>query len=141
MHQVYRVYDRLSNKWLSPFEVCELPNGDLCSLKKTLFGNYKMKLLADSQYIRHRCTGNVDRNRKLVYEGDICCHVSNVTGIITYLTELSSFVLLDHKTTQYFHLPEQVYKDITVIANVCDNPEIAERELTTSENNNEDNDD
>ncbi len=124
----YRVYDKKEKKWIRE-DVYISPNGDLYISKKSLFGTEKLSLGSDTRYTYHRWIELYDKNRKRIFEGDICTIeieseygiVVNI-GVITYIPEHASYYLLDHKNLKYYPLVEfNSEKHIEVVGNCFDN--------------------
>ena len=125
---MYRVYDTQNKRWvkeniyLSPY-----PHSDLYLLRKGFFGRYKLELVSSEKYIVHKDIGLIDKNKFLIYEGDyVEAQVSEdrvVIGLITYVPELASYVILCNDSNEYFTLGTQVCEYIQVIGNVFDSYE------------------
>lgn len=115
---MYRVYNRTKKRWIT--DVLIHQNGDLVQINKSKFGKEKIKLISDDCVV-HNDIGLCDKNNRLIFEGDIVSHY-NVTGIVTYVKEQASYVLVDCINKKYYPIYEQVANQCTIIGNVFDNP-------------------
>lgn len=118
----YRVYDTERKEWLKE-DVYLSPNDELFLIKKTLFGN-RLVELSDERYVFHKDIDLCDDKNVLIYEGDIIeARVSEnriVHGVVTYVNELSSYVILCVDSEEYFTLGNSVSEFISIIGNVFD---------------------
>jgi hypothetical protein len=127
---MFRIYDKLMKKWSDEnFYLSE--NEDLYIAKKSWFGKEKLNLVPNIQYVWQRDIGLYDKNNTLIYEGDICKIESlDITGIITYVSEFATFVLLDYDNNKYYELSkDRCGNDIVIVSNVLENPIIRETVL------------
>jgi len=69
-----------------------------------------------------QCTGLKDKNDKLIFEGDIISFFHDPAAICTWNHEWHQFEF-DTKTMKY---PCKNYKDLEIIGNIHDNPELLE---------------
>lgn len=121
---MYRVYDNKSKKWVRE-GIYLSPNNDLSTSKKALFGAEKLSLASDNQYIWQMDIGLVDKNNKLVFEGDICkCKDGVFTGVVAYVREHASYFLLDNEHMTYYPLGIDYMDMIEVIGNVLENQDL-----------------
>jgi uncharacterized phage protein (TIGR01671 family) len=125
---MYRVYDNYEKIWLKE-DVYLSPNNDLYISKKTLFSAEKLFLVSDNKYIWHKDIGLYDKNKKLIFEGDICrIEYLDVIGIIAYVPEHASYYILDDKNLNYYTLGEDRCEQIEVIGNVCENQDLLQND-------------
>lgn len=119
---MYRVYDKKEKKW-SQGNFYLSKNEDLYISKKSWFGREKLTLVPSIQYVWQRDIGLYDKNGILIYEGDICKIESlDITGIITYVSEFASFVLLDYDNNKYYELSkERCSNDVVIVGNIFEN--------------------
>lgn len=120
----YRVYDNEQKKWLKD-NIYLTPDGELFLIKKSLFGMVKVPLaLSQDRYIYHKAIELYDKNKKQVYEGDyIKAQVGedkSVIGLVTFATELSSYVILCVDSDEFYTLGSEVTEYIEEIGNVFD---------------------
>lgn len=122
---MYRVYDLQNKKWVKEnIYLSPHPHSDLYLLKKGIFGRCKLKLISNEKYIVHKDIGLIDKNKFLIYEGDyVEAQVSEdriVIGLIAYIPELASYVILCNDSNEYFTFGTQACDYIQVIGNVFD---------------------
>lgn len=120
----YRVYDNKEKKWIKD-KVYLSPDGELYKIKQGVLGLTKVPLALDSErYIYHRAIELYDKNKKQVYEGDyIKAQVGedkSVIGLVTFATELSSYVILCVDSDEFYTLGSEVAEYIEKIGNVFD---------------------
>ena len=124
----YRIYDNKKKKWMRE-GIYISPICDIYVSKKTLFGTEKLSLVSSNRYICHRDIGLTDKNYILIFEGDICkAEKIDVVGVIAYAPEIASYCLLDDKNLKYYPLGEERCKQIEVIGNVFDTPNLIPKE-------------
>lgn len=118
----YRVYDKKRKKFVTE-NVYLTPDGELVESKKSLFGN-KLTFVDQNRYVYQKYIELDDKNDIPIYMGDyVEAQVSEdktITGLATFSTELSSYVILCFDTGEYFTLGESVREYIQVIGNVFD---------------------
>ena len=118
----YRVYDKKKRKFVSD-NVYLTPDGELVESKKSLFGN-KMTFVDQNRFVFQKYIELCDKNDVPIYMGDyVEAHVAEdkvITGLVTFSTELSSYVILCFETDEYFTLGESVKDLICVTGNVFD---------------------
>lgn len=118
----YRVYDKKKKKFITD-NIFLTPDGELVESKKSLFGN-KLTFVNENRYVYQKYIELNDKNKNPIYIGDyLKAHVSedrDVVGIVTFVTELSSCVILCFDSEEYFTLGESVSELIEVIGNVFD---------------------
>lgn len=118
----YRVYDKKRKKFATE-NVYLTPDGELVESKKSLFGN-KLTFVDQNRYVYQKYIELDDKNDIPIYMGDyVEAQVSEdktITGLVTFSTELSSYVILCFDTGEYFTLGESVREYIQVIGNVFD---------------------
>lgn len=117
---MYRVFDTVGRRWVRE-GIYLSPNNDLYISKKALFGTKKLSLVSDNRYIWHRDIGLVDKNKKLVFEGDICkCKDGAFTGVVSYVHEHAAYYLLDNEHMTYYPLGAEYMDKVEVIGNVLE---------------------
>lgn len=122
----YRVYDSKKKEWVRE-GIYISPINDIYTSKKTLFGTEKLSLVSNNRYICHRDIGLTDKNYVLIFEGDICkAEEIDVIGVIAYAPEIASYCLLDDKNFKYYPLGKDRCKQLEVVGNVFDTPELIE---------------
>lgn len=118
----YRVYDKKKRKFVSD-NVYLTPEGELVESKKSLFGS-KMTFVDQNRFVFQKYIELSDKNDVPIYMGDyVEAHVAEnkvITGLVTFSTELSSYVILCFETDEYFTLGESVKDLIRVTGNVFD---------------------
>lgn len=118
----YRVYDKKKRKFVQD-NIFLTPDGELVESKKSLFGN-KLTFVDQDRFVFQRDIELNDKNGTLIYMGDyVKAQVAEdkiITGLVTFSTELSSYVILCFETEEYFTLGESVREFIEVDGNVFD---------------------
>lgn len=118
----YRVYDKKKKRFTTD-NVYLTPDGELVESKKSLFGN-KMTFVDGNRFVYQRYIELNDRNNTPIYMGDyVKAQVTEdreITGLVTFSTELSSYVILCFETEEYYTLGESVRCFIEVVGNVFD---------------------
>lgn len=131
---MYRVFDRKEKHWVKE-GIYLSPNNDLSTSKNAVFGNVKLSLASDERYTWHRDIGLHDKDKVLIYEGDIVEVDFSELGVkekiitlVTYASENASYILLDFKTHKYYTLGTNRCKFIKVIGNIFDNRDLLPKE-------------
>ena len=121
--EVFRVYDIEENKWVK--DKCFMDSKEnLHITNKTFLGNVKMNLVSSDRYIYQYEIGLNDINGVPIYEGDICESTDGKVGIITYIPEFASYLILDYKTMKHFILTAKICSEnLKVIGNVFEKPD------------------
>lgn len=121
--EVFRVYDIEEGKWVK--DRCFMDSGEnLHIANKTFFGNVKMNLISSDRYIYQYEIGLDDINGVPIYEGDICESTDGKIGVIAYVPEFASYLILDYKTMKHFILTAKICSEnLKVIGNVFEKPE------------------
>lgn len=118
----FRVYDRKKKKFVTE-NVFLTPDGELVEPKKSLFGN-KMTFVDQNRYVYQKYIELNDKNDTPIYVGDyVKAQVSadrEVSGLVTFVQELSSYVILCFGLDEYFTLGTGVSEFIEVDGNVFD---------------------
>lgn len=118
----YRVYDKKKKKFVTD-NILLTPDGELVESKKSLFGN-KLTFVNQDRFVYQRYIGLEDRNETPIYVGDyLKAQVSEdeeISGLVTYSEQLSSYVILSFTTDEYYTLGESVKELIEVSGNVFD---------------------
>lgn len=118
----YRVYDKKKKKFVTD-NVYLTPDGELVESKRSLFGN-KMTFVDQNRFVFQKYIELSDKNDVPIYMGDyVEANVAEdkfITGLVTFSTELSSYVILCFETEEYFTLGESVRDLIRVTGNVFD---------------------
>lgn len=122
---MYRVYDKKETAWVKE-NIYLAPNNDLYLVKKNFLGNIVMTLVPENRYVYEIDTGLLDKNKQLIFEGDICkTSQSGMVGLITFSSEQSAYVFLDYTEHKWYPLGKEICSNsIEVIGNVFDNPEL-----------------
>lgn len=124
---MYRVYDLENGKWIQDVYMSPYPNNKLYKIKKTLFGE-KLIPADDGDYVIHRFIDLYDKDNVMVFEGDIIkAQISDdkvVTGIVTYATEWSSYIILCFNPDEFYVLGNEITEFISVVGNVFDTPHL-----------------
>lgn len=120
----YRVYDNETKTWVKD-NIYLSPYDELFLIKQSLFGMIKIPLmLSQARYIYHKAIDLYDKDGTQVYEGDyIKAQVSedrSVIGLVTFATELSSYVILCIDSDEFYTLGSDVSSEIQVVGNVFD---------------------
>lgn len=127
---MYRVYDKKEKCWVKD-GVYLSPNNDLSTSKKAVFGNVKLSLASDERYVWHRDIGLTDKDKVLIYEGDIVeinFGKVKINTLVTYAPENASYILLDFKIHKYYSLGKNRCEFIKVIGNVFENHDLLPEE-------------
>lgn len=118
----FRVYDKKKKKFVTD-NVYLTPDGELVESKRSLFGN-KMTFVDQNRFVFQKYIELSDKNDVPIYMGDyVEANVAEdkfITGLVTFSTELSSYVILCFETEEYFTLGESVRDLIRVTGNVFD---------------------
>jgi hypothetical protein len=118
----FRVYDKKKKKFVSD-NIFLTPDGELIESKKSLFGN-KLTFVDQDRFVYQKYIELNDKNDTPIFMGDyVNANVAEdktITGLVTFSTELSSYVILCFETEEYFTLGESVRNLIEVTGNVFD---------------------
>lgn len=118
----YRVYDKKKRRFVTD-NVYLTPDGELVESKKSLFGN-KLTFVDQNRFVYQRAIGLTDKNDIPIFVGDYLkaqvSETEEITGLVTYSEQLSSYVILNFDTDEYFTLGETVKELIEVSGNVFD---------------------
>jgi hypothetical protein len=118
----FRVYDKKRKKFVQD-NIFLTPDGELIESKKSLFGN-KMTFVDQNRFVYQRYISLNDKNGTPIYVGDyLKAKVSEdneISGLVTYSEQLSSYVILNFESNEYFTLGESVKEFIEVDGNVFD---------------------
>lgn len=120
---MYRVYDNKEKHWVKK-GIYISPNNDLSISKKAMFGAEKLSLVSGQRYIFHRDIGLRDKNKVLIFEGDICqitLENEEVIGVVAFAYEHATYYVFDYKNCKYYTLGIDKQDKIEVIGNVLDN--------------------
>ena len=123
--QMYRVYDKKETTWVKE-NIYLAPNNDLYLAKKNLLGNMTLSLISDNRYVYQIDTGLLDKNKQLIFEGDICKAIqSGMVGLISYSSDYGAYVFLDYTEHKWYPLGKEIcLNNIEVVGNIFDNPEL-----------------
>jgi len=118
----YRVYDKKKRRFVTD-NIFLTPDGELIESKKSLFGN-KLTFVDQNRFVYQKYIELDDKNGTPIYMGDYVkaqvAEDKEITGLVTYAQELSSYVILCFDTDEYFTLGTEVCEFIEVIGNVFD---------------------
>lgn len=118
----YRVYDKKKKKFVTD-NIFLTPDGELVESKKSMFGN-KMTFVDGNRFVFQKYIELDDVNDVPIYMGDyVEANVAEdrvIIGLVTFSTEISSYVILCFESEEYFTLGESVKDLIRVIGNVFD---------------------
>ena len=118
----YRVYDKKKKKFVQD-NIFLTPDGELVESKKSLLVN-KVTFVEQNRFVYQSSIDLVDKNGTQIFVGDyLKAHVSEdeeISGLVTYSEQLSSYVILNFETDKYYTLGESVIEFIEVIGNVFD---------------------
>lgn len=135
---MYRVYDLEKREWTQDIYMSPFPSNQLYKLKKSLFGR-KLISVDSSNYIIHKFVDLFDKDSNMVYEGDIIeAQISDdktVTGIVTYATEWSAYIVLCFNPDEFYVLGDEICQYISVIGNVFDTPELVPEVIDEGDTN------
>lgn len=116
---MYRIYDNVNECWRSDMVI--LPDGAFAECRKTMFGNYKMTILFDDEsYILHYDVGIYDKNKNLIFEGDICKNENGEEYVVAYSKEALAYCLFGYENYTYYVLSEEVGDEVEIVGNVID---------------------
>lgn len=107
VHSVYKINDTCVGKYGSDVGIHQVCENTIC-----------------------QCTGLKDKNGKLIWENDVV-KCQDTIGIVNWnKTHLAYTILKKNKdgNMQYYYMDEELGKDIEVIGNTFDNPELLEVE-------------
>lgn len=79
--------------------------------------------LSEERYTVEQCTGLKDKNRELIYEGDIVRTDEDGYGHIRWDNELAQFFIA---TEEYYTFDNIFPSEMEVIGNIHENPELLE---------------
>ena len=118
----FRVYDKKKKKFITD-NIFLTPDGELVEPKKSLFSN-KLTFVDQNRYVYQKYIELNDKNNTPIYMGDyVKAQVSDdreITGLVTFAPELSSYVILCFDSDEYFTLGSEVCQFIQVVGNVFD---------------------
>jgi hypothetical protein len=118
----YRVFDKKKKRFVTD-NVYLTPDGEIVESKKSLFGN-KMTFVDQNRFVYQRSIGLADKNNTPIYVGDYLraqvAEDEEISGLVTYSEQLSSYVILNFKADEYYPLGESVREFIEVDGNVFD---------------------
>lgn len=118
----YRVYDKKKRRFVTD-NVFLTPDGELVESKKSLFGN-KMTFVDQNRYVYQRSIDLCDKSGVKIFVGDyLKAQVADdkeIQGLVTYSEQLSSYVILNFISDEYYTLGESVREFIEVVGNVFD---------------------
>lgn len=118
----FRVYDKKKKRFTTD-NILLTQDGELVESKKSLFGN-KLTFVDQNRYVYQKYIELNDKNDTPIYMGDYVkaqvAEDKEIVGLVTFSTELSSYVILCFETEEYFTLGESVRHLIEVVGNVFD---------------------
>ena len=118
---MYRIYDTKRRRWVN--DVIRDKQDDLYKVKEGVFGR-KIIYLNQDRYIFHDSFDLYDKNNVMVFEGDyVQAEVDKdktVVGLVSFVNDLSAYVILVESTQEFYTLGSEVAEYIQVIGNVFD---------------------
>lgn len=118
----FRVYDKKKKKFVTD-NIYLTPDGELVESKKSLWGN-KMTFVDGNRFVYQKYIELDDKNNVSIFMGDyVKAQVAEdreITGLVTFAPELSSYVILCFDSDEYFTLGTEVCQLIEVVGNVFD---------------------
>ena len=121
---MFRVYDKKKKCWLQDDVYISLAE-DMYASKHALFGTKKLSLMPDIRYVYQRDIGLKDKNGSRIFEGDICkADFDNIIGLIAYVPDHAAYYFLDYSEGKYYPLGINACKDLEIIGNNFENPEL-----------------
>lgn len=116
----FRVYDKKKRRFTTD-NILLTQDGELVESKKSLFCN-KLTFVDQNRYVYQKYIELNDKNDTPIYMGDYVkaqvAEDKEIAGLVTFSTELSSYVILCFETDEYFTLGESVRPFIEVVGNV-----------------------
>lgn len=116
----FRVYDKKKKRWVND-NIYLTPDGELVESKKSLFGN-KLTFTSENRFVYQKSIDLTDKNGVEIFVGDyLKANVADdkeIRGLVTYSEQLSSYVILNFDTDEYYTLGEGVREFIEVDGNV-----------------------
>lgn len=118
---MYRVFDVKKRQWVN--NVAKDTQDDLYKVKKSFFGD-KLIYLNQDDYVCHNAFDLYDKHNIQVFEGDyLRAEVDKdktVIGLVSFINDLSAYVILVESTQEFFTLGSETTEFIEVIGNVFD---------------------
>lgn len=118
----YRVYDKKKRKFVQD-NIFLTPEGELVESKKSILGN-KVTFVEQNRFVYQASIDLADKNDTQIFVGDyLKAQVSEdkeIYGLVTYSEQLSSYIILNFETDEYYTLGESVREFIEVAGNVFD---------------------
>ena len=113
MNQLYRVWDKKKKKWVNN-EVLLGDNGEIYRISKDKL-RCKIKLLPETRYVCQMSSGVRDKNKILLFEGDIvACKKMNekedekgFIGQVCYLKDQCRWVILDFNNNKWYEISSE----------------------------------
>lgn len=120
---MYRVYDKKKKCWVND-GILLTPNGELVKSSKSFFRWNRLSYVSQERYICQNAINLYDKNKTPIYVGDYVnakvAEDREISGIVIYAEELSSYVIICFDIDEYFTLGSQVSDFIEVTGNVFD---------------------
>lgn len=125
---MFKVFDTKEKLWIKE-GILLSPNNDLNQIKKSIFGNNKLFLIPNHRYAIVQDIGLEDMRGNLIYEGDILSdEKDNIIGLVVYIPNEASFVLLDYRTDTYYYLGTDICKNkFIIIGNNFENADLLDK--------------
>lgn len=102
---MFKVYDSKAKKFIKDdFRIGW--NDDLFLPVRNFLKWSKNILVPSERFVVFRDIGIYDINGALIYEGDMCRVDDKNVGIVTYIPERASYVVLDYENDMYFMFRE-----------------------------------
>lgn len=116
---MYRIYDHSRHCFRDDMLI--LPDGALAICEKKMFGRYRLNIIWDEvSYTLHFDTGIYDKNKHVIFEGDICKDKDGNEYVVGYGREVGAYCLFDYDNDLYYILVDEVGKDVEVVGNVLE---------------------
>lgn len=138
----FRVFSKSSNSYIKPttdFDLFIDVDGDLYEVIYGFYneGEDKIEYKDSDDFIIENCTGMVDRNGTLIYEGDLVRHITGKLYEIVWSDKTGSLVRHDlSKTYEDTALDSSVMKNsYDVIGNIHENIDEIEKYMSFPKNN------
>lgn len=122
----FRVWDRKENEYLDNFFVYINGNGKLF-----IESGSSLVELSSDRFIIEKCTGLKDKNRNLIFEGDILKLIPHNKNVFVYLFSSEYMVKTNNDSNEYGAYATlkstKIYKNSwEIVGNIYETPELLE---------------